>query len=289
MALQPTELELTDLSAAVKKLWELDDNRLEPGKDYDIDVQAGKQMHSVGDTAATRLFAKVSDQVWQRKTFLIFYHLLDNYASATGTAEEVTACERKETADFLEAVMDTRPMRYCHALLVAMNLAPADEEGFKRMLHQMWFELYNRDGSRDSSGFEHVFVGEHDTSDVAVSGFHNWVTFWIEERKGALDYRGFLLGRRRQDSAKVDDADRVLSVQFDWQGQRKPVTTLLVGTSPEFELAMYTLCFVAGAERNTVVLDDYEVVIRCHRIRSKFGDKVGSCFPELVRELDLDQ
>jgi hypothetical protein len=26
-----------------------------------------------------RLFAKVSDQVWQRKTFLIFYHLLDNY------------------------------------------------------------------------------------------------------------------------------------------------------------------------------------------------------------------
>jgi hypothetical protein len=38
----------------------------------------------------------------------------------------------------------------------------------------------------------------------------------------------------------------VLSVQFDWKGQRKPVTTLLVGTSPEFELALYTLCFVAG-------------------------------------------
>jgi hypothetical protein len=33
------------------------------------------------------------------------------------------------------------------------------------MLHQMWFELYSRDGARDSSGFEHVFVGEHDTSD----------------------------------------------------------------------------------------------------------------------------
>jgi hypothetical protein len=27
MALQPTELELSDLSVAVKKLWELDDNR----------------------------------------------------------------------------------------------------------------------------------------------------------------------------------------------------------------------------------------------------------------------
>jgi hypothetical protein len=45
---------------------------------------------------------------------------------------------------------------------------------------------------------------------------------------------------------QVDDADRVLSVQFDWKGQRKPLTTLLIGTSPEFELALYTLCFVAG-------------------------------------------
>jgi hypothetical protein len=47
---------------------------------------------------------------------------------------------------------------------------------------------------------------------------------------------------------QVDDADRVLSVQFDWKGQRKPVTTLLIGTSPEFELALYTLCFVAGED-----------------------------------------
>jgi hypothetical protein len=48
---------------------------------------------------------------------------------------------------------------------------------------------------------------------------------------------------------QVDDADRVLSVQFDWKGQRKPVTTLLIGTSPEFELALYTLCFVAGGQQ----------------------------------------
>jgi hypothetical protein len=53
---------------------------------------------------------------------------------------------------------------------------------------------------------------------------------------------------------QVDDADRVLSVQFDWKGQRKPVTTLLVGTSPEFELALYTLCFVAGGQGTRLVV-----------------------------------
>jgi hypothetical protein len=46
--------------------------------------------------------------------------LLTPLCSATGTAEEVSARERQEMADFLEAVMDTRPMRYCQALLVAM-------------------------------------------------------------------------------------------------------------------------------------------------------------------------
>jgi hypothetical protein len=51
-----------------------------------------------------------------------FLHLLlpAHACSATGTAEQVTARERQEISDFLEAVMDTRPMRYCHALLVAM-------------------------------------------------------------------------------------------------------------------------------------------------------------------------
>ena len=48
---------------------------------------------------------------------------------------------------------------------------------------QIWFELYGRSrgGRKDSSGFEHVFVGE--IKDDQVSGFHNWIQFWIEECK----------------------------------------------------------------------------------------------------------
>ena len=38
MAAQPTAQELSDLSLAAQKLWDLDDNRLHNGTDYDINV-----------------------------------------------------------------------------------------------------------------------------------------------------------------------------------------------------------------------------------------------------------
>lgn len=66
------------------------------------------------------------------------------------------------------------------------------------------------------------------------------------------------------------------------QGEVKDVSTMWVGTSPEFELALYSLCFFAGQERNRITCGDYDVVIKCYRIHSKYGDKVSSCFPELI-------
>lgn len=46
----------------------------------------------------------------------------------------------------------------------------------------------------------------------------------------------------------MDETDRMLSLQFDWGRERKEVSSIFIGTSPEFEVALYTLCFVAGAE-----------------------------------------
>jgi len=43
--------------------------------------------------------------------------------------------------------------------------------------------------STNSSGFEHVFVGE--TRERDVTGFHNWIQFYLQEKAGQLDYRGY--------------------------------------------------------------------------------------------------
>ena len=57
--------------------------------------------------------------------------------------------------------------------------------------------------------------------------------------------------------------ERIINIQFGWGGDVKPVSTLFVGTSPEFDMALYTLCFCAGEQENFVHLGPYEVKIRC--------------------------
>lgn len=80
---------------------------------------------------------------------------------------------------------------------------------------------------------------------------------------------------------EADANEKMLTVQFSWNGQQKDVSSMFIGSSPEFEMALYTVCFLAGQEENIMQLGDYEVKIKVYRIRSKYGDKVGSAFPEV--------
>lgn len=66
----------------------------------------------------------------------------------------------------------------------------------RKWLKQLWFDHYSRArGQADTSGFEHVFVGEAKNGEV--SGMHNWVRFYFLERNSSeeFDYRGFLVKR----------------------------------------------------------------------------------------------
>eukprot|EP00955_Chlamydomonas_euryale_P031952 334998-Chlamydomonas_euryale.AAC.11 len=177
--------------------------------------------------------------------------------------------ERQEVSRFLDTIMATPVMQYVHKYLVEKDKVKPDAYEFKKMLYQMWFSFYRRETQNDTCGFEHVFLGES------------------KEDKGHVDYKGFLKPRSHHE--QVTDEDRILSVQLGWKGEVKDVTTMFIGTSPEFEFALYTLYFQAGDENNVVMIDGYEVDIRCYKIRSKYGDKVGSCFPELLTEHNDDR
>jgi len=214
--------------------------------------------------------------------------LLDNYKAETGEAETVTSAERKEAWDFLKAIMESAPMQFCHKYLVAKgaNGVPEDPSAFTSLLYKIWFELYNRQrgGRADSSGFEHVFVGE--VKDDSISGFHNWLQFYLEEQKGNLDYRGYIKPQDHSEAVANSD-DNVLTLQFRWNGIEKFVGTSFIGVSPEFEFAVYTMCFLLGEEENNIVLktntDEFRLKIRCYKMAH---DKIGTSFPEATAHYD---
>lgn len=175
--LEPSQLELSGLSEACNKLWELDSNRLVPGNDYQIDCGDGKRVHERADMAEGLLFSWVNDEVFRKPTYARFCSLLDNYNPNEGYKEVVTEEERQEQAAFIEEISRTAPIKYLHKYLVLKDVAPGSYQEFKRMLTSLWFDLYGRGGtSGSSSAFEHVFVGEiKQSGGEQVSGFHNWL------------------------------------------------------------------------------------------------------------------
>ncbi|KAJ8513761.1 hypothetical protein OPV22_004195 [Ensete ventricosum] len=276
MGLEPIREELDNLSKACSRLWELDLNRLVPGKDYDIDCGQGKKVYQKGDMASKSLFSWISEDIFMRPTYSRFCSLLDNYNPHVGCKEVVTSEEKHEQAAFIEEISRTAPIKYLYHYLVAKDIISNDYEDFKRMMSDLWFNLYGRGGhSSCSSAFEHVFVGEiKGREEYEVSGFHNWIQFYLEEWKERLDYQGYIFPKKRGDSP--DSETQLLTIQFEWNGVLKSVSSTLIGVSPEFEIALYTLCFFVGEEENHVCLGPYSVNIKCYRLGK---NKIGSVFP----------
>ncbi|KAL5728459.1 hypothetical protein ACHQM5_001539 [Ranunculus cassubicifolius] len=275
-SVEPSNEELSNLSEACNKLWELDSNRLVPDKDYQIDCGEGKKTYQKEDMAQGTLFNWLSDDTFRKPTFSRFCSLLDNYNAVQGVKEVVTSEERQEQIAFIEEISRTAPIKYLYKYLTSKQVVSGNYEGFKKMMIDLWFGLYGRGGTSScSSAFEHVFVGEiKQRGEDSVSGFHNWIQFYLEESKDRVNYQGYIFPRRR--GQFPDSESQLLTIQFEWNGVLKSVSSTMVGVSPEFEIALYTLCFFMGGEDNHIQLGPYYVNIKCYRLGQ---DKIGSVFP----------
>lgn len=264
-----------ELSELCARLWAADVNRLEPGKDYSINLQGGLKSYWREDKAKEPLFSWVRDEVLRRPTFRTFVALLDNYEASTGRDEEVTQEEVRENRAFIDAIMETKVMKLAHRHLVSKAKSSNDVGAFKRQLYDIWFKLYRRTrGSRalDSSGFEHVFVGET-RGGKDVLGFHNWIQFYLQEKAGNVDYQGYILGKRPELGAN----SHLITIKFKWNREVKPMGSSFIGTSPEFELALYTILFLcASASTTDIDVGGYDVIITCY----KHGLNLGTSFPK---------
>ncbi|XP_017045856.1 poly(U)-specific endoribonuclease homolog [Drosophila ficusphila] len=201
--------------------------------------------------------------------------LFNNYEHDTLVNEHVTPNERKEENEFLDAVMATPVMRQAMLFLQQKGVLGPDPKTHRDLVKELWFTQYSRgQGKIGSSGFEHVFV--HEVKDGTIIGFHNWVYIGEEEKGGRFDYKGYM---KEQD---IGTKGKVIKIRFSHQGINKPVNSLFVGTSPELELALYTVCFQLRPDRTCPVSlgnSRFGIVTYSWRYRGK--NLIGSAYPEI--------
>ncbi|KAA0713048.1 Poly(U)-specific endoribonuclease [Triplophysa tibetana] len=232
-----TDAEIKSMS---ETLYRLDSNRATDSQ-LVIDPQEeipNSETSYQNDLASRPLFKYVNEgTLFSKPTYKALLNLLDNYKRVTGDAEDVPSQETQEQDTFLrETMLNTELGRELYNFLQSKG-AYASQHEFVQDLKMMWFGLYTRSkGKLDSSGFEHIFVGE--IKGGKVSGFHNWLQFYRNEKQGLLNYYSYSF-----DGPWTAYPD-VMGMQFKWDGYFKQVGSAFIGSSPEFDLAIYTLCYI---------------------------------------------
>ncbi|XP_063813154.1 uridylate-specific endoribonuclease D-like [Pseudophryne corroboree] len=233
----------TEIANLAEQLYAADVNKASTS-DVTLNLQykaTGSQTSSGTDFASQRLYSYVNEgKLFARPTYSRYIALLDNYIKTTGTAESVPSAEIAEQNAFIDEIFKTSVISQLSNFLVSKGYYTSTAS-FKTDLKEMWFGLYTRTkGPLDSSGFEHIFHGE--IHNGGISGFHSWVQFYLQEKAGQINYLSY--------SAKGpwSGYPDVYGFQFKWGTYLKTLGSMFIGSSPEFEIGILTLCYVTSPD-----------------------------------------
>ena len=134
---------------------------------------------------------EVKPEAYEIPTVKAVLALHDNYELDVKTAEVVSADDRREETELLDAFVATDVMQATMKFLADKGYVPNDEYEFKDTLRRIWFAQFKRiDGQPSSSGFETVFLAEQ--FDNEIIGLHNWIYYAKMEEAKKLNYLGYI-------------------------------------------------------------------------------------------------
>eukprot|EP00096_Caligus_rogercresseyi_P007750 TRINITY_DN2577_c0_g1_i1.p1 TRINITY_DN2577_c0_g1~~TRINITY_DN2577_c0_g1_i1.p1 ORF type:complete len:678 (+),score=95.21 TRINITY_DN2577_c0_g1_i1:124-2157(+) len=247
------------------------------GRSININSQERKHGCNNQDVAPRRLFTSVHSSVWDIPTIKTLVALLDNYDPNVRVNEDETPQELREQKAFMNSILATPVMNATYYFLRQNGAFTGSKGAFRETLSELWFGIYDRDGDSrvrtlGSSGFEHVFVGELKNNEVG--GFHHWVFFVLEEQKGNVEY----LGKRGEIS--LGQYGKGFTGSFLWKNQVKCTGSMTVGTSPELDMALYTICAMARPNADCKMsLNRKKVTIKAFEFSYRGRTHIGTAFP----------
>jgi len=239
---------------------------------YSIQDEAGS---GTTDNAPDPLFSTLDDSVFTGDTYTTLFALLDNYNMDTSQSEpDPTTDEVTEQNAFLDAVAASDVFGLASDYLVENGYVDS-ATALRTYLNQIWFETFDRDDVANSScGFEHIFCGE--VSDGDYEGLHNWVGYYhLEEQLDEINYLG------HYETLVLDDLS-VLSFRFTRSGYLKTDSTMFVGSSPEFDVAIMTMCFMTYPNTYCeTMLDDTEVDVDSYSYDEGGRTHISAAYPDI--------
>lgn len=233
--------------------------------------------YSLQDDAPQKLLTVDEDKLYQVATVDKMRTLFNNYELDTSVNEHSTALEKNEETDFIDEMLKTNVMRTLMLFLQGKDVVTSDPKTHKELLKTIWFTMYSRGQGRiGSSGFEHVFLAENKNS--TIIGLHNWIYMYEMEKAGRVDYKGWI---RKLDLG--GSKGTVVKLRFAYDNLNKPVNGIFIGTTPELEIALYTLCFATYPDKDCLVSSNgNEFKIRTYTFRYRGKTVIGSAYPEVL-------
>ncbi|XP_076247621.1 uncharacterized protein LOC143187348 [Calliopsis andreniformis] len=243
-----------------------------------LNLQKQTTSSSTADEAPQPLFT-VNEEAFQGPTIQKVITIYDNYQPDTNVNEHISPLQRQEESLLVDTFLSTNVMSAAMRFLADKERVRKDYYEYKDTLRKLWFNLFSRgQGKIGSSGFEHVFMAElkNAATGTEVVGLHNWIYYSKQEASGKVDYNGYL--------KKVDLGNKasIVKIRTKYNGYDKPVTTIFVGTSPELEMALYTVCFYARPDGNCPVsLGGTKFNIVTYKFKYRGNDIVGTAYPDI--------
>ncbi|CAG9581569.1 unnamed protein product [Danaus chrysippus] len=241
-----------------------------------VNLQGKTSPMSKNDEAQTHLL-NVPENVWNGPTIRPFVALFDNYHKNVIRPEFVTPNEETEQITFINTILATGPMRSLMSFLVNKGLNQMNEYNEQvELLKKIWFTKYARHWTglcKCSCAFENIFMAELKSNDVL--GLHSWLFFAKRELDNKANYLGYINKLDLAGKGMILKQHSVLSETKD-----APELTMFVGTSPELEVALYTLCFMSRPNRPCKLrYNDIQFSIQTKTIKAENLVVIDTAYP----------
>ena len=238
---------------------------IDPNIDPNMNSNIDSNIDSI-DKSPYMLFTYVNEKKFKLLPYKYFLKISQLFSKTLGIKEENTKYKDQIIKKFINIICNTKVFIFLFHILREKKIIKHFCD-FPTYIHKLWFSSYSKKNMNDSSLFEHIFIGE--TTYKYIYGFHNWIQFYNEEKIGKINYYGY-----------IKYISNIIFIKFSWENKTKKLGSFFIGTSIEFEMALYTLLHIYTDDNKYKIKVKYQSNDIMFRI-IKENNKLITIYPKL--------